>query len=164
MTDLKDIQNLAKLFIQAQEDVARLEGLLSDAKKHLSYLSRNLIPDTMEELNLKNITTEGGISMKVDAKITAKISEANMPKVVSWLREHKHEKIIKSIILISPKNDAHTQSLDQELAEDGIDHEVKSSIHAQTLKAFVRGQLEAGVDIPFDLFGIYTWNETEVLY
>jgi hypothetical protein len=33
--------------------------------------------------------------------------------------------------------------------------DLKRTVHASTLASFVKSQLEAGVDFPMDLFGVY---------
>ena len=49
-----------------------------------------------------------------------------------------------------------------ELEQKGFHPEQKTHIHAMTLKAFVREQVEGGKKLPFDLFGVYIANKTKI--
>jgi hypothetical protein len=48
------------------------------------------------------------------------------------------------------------------LREQGFDPEIKTHIHSQTLKAFVKERVEGGKPIDLDMFGAYVVNAADI--
>jgi len=49
-----------------------------------------------------------------------------------------------------------------ELRTKGLDPSQKTYVHAQTLKAWVKGRIEKGKEIDFDTFGVHVGNEAKI--
>jgi hypothetical protein len=48
------------------------------------------------------------------------------------------------------------------LSDHGIEYYTNESIHHQTLKAFVKRELQAGRVLPADLLGTYVFDEVKI--
>ena len=57
---------------------------------------------------------------------------------------------------------AHEGMIEQYSAMGWTNFKLKEAVHPQTLKAFVREQVETGKELPFDLFGVYIANKTKI--
>ena len=49
-----------------------------------------------------------------------------------------------------------------DLRNQGLEPAQKTHVHPQTLKAWVKGRIEAGKDIDFDTFGVYVGTEATI--
>ena len=53
-------------------------------------------------------------------------------------------------------------SVVEDLRDQGLDPAQKTHIHPQTLKAWVKGRIEAGKEIDFDTFGVFVGTEAKI--
>lgn len=103
--------------------------------------------------------------VKLKNAVYASISEANKEPAHKWLRDNNHEDLIKNVITVPldrGKDNVASEIL-RSLREDfGVQGERKESVHPSTLKSWCGEQLEAGVDLPADLFGLYIRRVAEI--
>ena len=92
------------------------------------------------------------------------ISEENKVEAHGWLRKNGFDDIIKNDIICSfgrGQEEVATNLLNK-LTEAGENPIQKSDIHWQTLRAFVKEQIQKGSDIPQDKFGVYVTNTVKI--
>ena len=53
-------------------------------------------------------------------------------------------------------------SVVEDLRNQGLEPAQKRHVHPQTLKAWVKGRIEAGKDIDFDTFGVHVGTEATI--
>ena len=109
----------------------RIEAAESDLKLLGHRLQQAVevdIPAILDEYGLAEATLATGERVTLPTKLFVSISEANQEAAFKWLREHDLGDIIKTI--------------------------TKTAVHPSTLRAQVRELLEAGVDVPQDVFTI----------
>ena len=54
------------------------------------------------------------------------------------------------------------QSVIQDAQEKGYNVKQKQAVHASTLKAFVKEQIQDGKQVPNDMFGVYVANRVTI--
>lgn len=163
---LPKITALAIAQKEAEAKVADLEEKLKAAKAEVVDISEFKLPELMDSIQMKKFTLQDGSEVEVAEKIRASIPSKFLDRAMKWLEDNEHENIIK---------EQFTVDFDQEdrevmddfasvLAKDfgEIRQKHKRSVHASTLASFVKGQLEEGVEIPFDLFGVFRQRFTKV--
>ncbi len=122
------------------------------------------IPKLMEQVGLASFKLENGAEVVVDEPIYASISKKNQGDAYQWLRDNDHEDLIKNEIKVAlgKGEDELAKLVMKYLVSKKIDFTQKESVHAGSLKAFVRTLLEEEAQpgytaekLPQDLFGVY---------
>lgn len=144
--------------ISAQElRVEELEEQLKEAKRELRSLTDEKLPQLLLELGVSEFKLEDGTKVTVKNIYGATIPAARREEAYQWLRDHGHGDLIKNVISASfgMGEDQLAQKFKDTAKENGLICEQKMSVHSQTLKGFVKGEIEKGRDVPQDLFGVF---------
>jgi len=156
------------------DQVERLEGVdseIEDAesrikllKKKRDHISGDIIPTMMSEMGLAELKLHDGSHLKVSTSYRATITEANKEMAFNWLRENGLGDIIKNEILVSFGRNEDNKAADYaELAKgQGFQPTQKMKVEPMTLKALVRERIEAGKEMPTEIFGVYSENKTTI--
>ena len=167
MKKTEGIQSLA-------DQVERLEGVASDIetaennlkelKKKRDHISGEVIPTMMSEMGLAELKLHDGSHLKVSTTYRAHISEANKEMAYNWLRNNGLGDIIKNEILVSFGRNEDNKAADYaELAKrNGFQPTQKMKVEPMTLKALVRERIEAGKEMPTEIFGVFSENKTTI--
>ena len=167
MSRTENIQSLA-------DQVQRLEGLLrrielsednlKDLKKEHQRISGEVIPTMMSEMGLSELKLQDGSHLKVSTSYRATITEANKEAAFNWLRNNGLGDIIKNEISVSfGRNEDNKAASYAELAKgQGFQPTQKMKVEPMTLKALVRERIEAGKDMPTEIFGVFSENKTTI--
>ena len=156
------------------DQVERLEGLLhrielsennlKDLKKAYQHISGEVIPTMMSEMGLAELKLHDGSHLKVSTSYRATITEANKETAFNWLRENGLGDIIKNEISVSFGRNEDNKAADYaELAKgQGFQPTQKMKVEPMTLKALVRERIEAGKEMPTEIFGVFSENKTTI--
>jgi hypothetical protein len=167
MSRTENIQSLA-------DQVQRLEGVLKriemsetnlkDLKKEYQHISGEIIPTMMSEMGLAELKLHDGSHLKVSTSYRATITEANKEAAFNWLRNNGLGDIIKNEILVSfGRNEDNKAASYAELAKSqGLQPTQKMKVEPMTLKALVRERIEAGKEMPTEIFGVFSENKTTI--
>ena len=167
MKKTDNIQTLA-------DQVERLEDIISDIesgeekikewKKKRDHISGEVIPTMMTEMGLSELKLQDGSHLKVSTSYKAHISEANKEAAYNWLRNNGLGDIIKNEISVSFGKDEDTKAASYvDLAKSqGLEPSRKMKVEPMTLKALVRERIEAGKEMPTEIFGVFTENKTTI--
>ena len=143
--------------IAMDPSVLELEEALKQKKEELAKIKEFDLPNALEAVGLTEcrLTNGGLVSVKED--VYAGITEENREGAYSWLAETGNDGIIKNEVKcpFGKGQDAEAKALAEMLTQQGFSYTNSRTIHPQTLKAFVRKQLEDGQPIPTDLFSIH---------
>lgn len=162
MSELKRIVDLATLMVRQQARVEQLKGELETAQRDLARIETEDLPELMSEVGLTSVTLEDGSVVEVKQDVTCGISEDRRDAAHSWLIEHGFGGLIKTEVVVAfgrGEKDAADEFSAEVVQLTGQHPVVKETVHAATLKSFVKEQLEAGVAIPFDTFAIHPFNK-----
>ena len=167
MKKTENIQSLA-------DQVEMLEGLhkrietsennIKDLKKEYQRISGEVIPTMMSEMGLAELKLQDGSHLKVSTSYRATITEANKEAAFNWLRDNGLGDIIKNEISVSfGRNEDNKAATYAELAKgQGFQPTQKMKVEPMTLKALVRERIEAGKEMPTELFNIFVGNKTTI--
>ena len=151
--------------LQAQQEQLQIqEDAVKQKKKDIEYLSGEVIPTMLSEMGLSFLKLQDGSSVEVKTNYSATITQANKEKAFNWLRENGLSDIIKNEISVSFGRNEDNKAADYaELAKgQGLEPRQKLKVEPMTLKALVRERIEAGKDMPTELFNIYVGNKTTI--
>ena len=147
---------------QQQQEVQ--EDTIKQKKKDIEHLSGEVIPTMLSEMGLSFLKLQDGSSVEVKTNYSATITQANKEKAFNWLRENGLGDIIKNEISVSFGRNEDNKAADYaELAKgQGLEPQQKLKVEPMTLKALVRERMEAGKEMPTELFNIYVGNKTTI--
>ena len=173
----EDQQNLVDKTASVQslaDQIELLEGLnkrieinetnLKDLKKEHDRLSGEVIPTMMAEMGLAHLKLMDGSTVDVKPHYSASITIANREAAFNWLRENGLGDIIKNEISVSFGRNEDNKAADYAaLAEErGFQPTQKLKVEPMTLKALVRERLEAGKEMPTEIFNVFVGNKTTI--
>jgi hypothetical protein len=155
MITLTEMSSMVSALLEADAEVERAEERLKMAKEVARIIREETIPSAMQELGLQNIVLDTGQSVKVVQDVYASIPESQKLQAHNWLDGNGFGGLIKVDVIVpfSKGEKKEAEELAWRIGNMGYNTTYKESIHAQTLKAFLREQLSAGKDVPLDLFG-----------
>jgi hypothetical protein len=147
-----------------QQQLEIQEDALKEKKKQIQHLSGEVIPTMMSEMGLAELKLHDGSHLKVSTSYRATITEANKEAAFNWLRENGLGDIIKNEILVSFGRNEDNKAADYaELAKgQGFQPTQKMKVEPMTLKALVRERIEAGKEMPTEIFGVFSENKTTI--
>ena len=161
----KNINSLAtqvKRLKALEDEVKNDEELLKKKKKNLEQISGELIPTLLSEMGLSSLKLSDGSSVDVKPHYTASISVSNREKAYSWLRQNGLGDIIKNEISVSFGRGEDNKAADYAILAKGQGYQPtqKLKVEPMTLKALVRERIEAGQQVPTDIFNVFVGNRT----
>lgn len=152
--------------LDLEQKVRDAEAALAEAKAAYRDISEVRLPSLMDDLDCTAFETGDGLRFEVEEKIHASITKDNNSAACDWLRNHGHDGLVKrtvSVLLgreMSWDDAKHVRSI--LLRETGEDASITEVVHPSTLRAFVKRELEAGSDLPLDLFSVYKQRTMKV--
>ena len=154
---LDTVAGLARKIKHQQEKVERIDRELKDEKQALLKLTDEDLPSTMADLGLSKFSLDDGSTVEVKPTYGASILVKDRPAAYEWLRENGFDDIIKNVIScqFGRGEDDQASAFHAFASQQGYPTNQNESIHASTLKAFVKERIETGEDFPHTLFGAY---------
>lgn len=155
---LARISGLARDLLTAELEVERAEEALSAAKARRQHLSEKQIPELVQEAGLMaKFTTREGLEVQIKDLIRTSVSEESMPVAVAELERRGAGRIVKHqfVIEFGKGDEAWASKFQRDLLQRKKPLAVKRKdhVHPQTLQAYLREELEAGAEIPYEKFG-----------
>jgi len=160
--DIKSLAHQVKSLRALEDEVKSDEDALKNKKKELDRISGEVIPTMLAEMGLSQLKLADGSSVDVKPFYSATISVQNKDKAYNWLRQNGLGDIIKNEISVSfGRNEDNKAAEYAELAKGrGYQPTQKLKVEPMTLKALVRERIEAGKDMPTEIFSIFVGNKT----
>ena len=162
-----DANKLSDQVVKLQELEAELlvkEQEYKEMKRKVELVSSEVIPTMMQEMNISTLKLADGSSVEVKPVYGASITVANKEAAYTWLRENGLGDLIKNEITVSfGRNEDNKAANYAELAKgQGFQPTQKMKVEPMTLKALVRERIEAGKEMPTEIFGVFSENKTTI--
>ena len=159
---------LADMADRMQAKERRIQELNEELEKETAELrdiSTIEIPAFFDQIEGK-LKLDDGREIVVATKIRAGIKKdaETASEAYRWLDEKGHGALIKNVCVIEfPKEKGEEAAeLFRELRKRGFNVKIDRMVHWQTLTSWVKTQLKKGVELPFELLGIYKGQETKI--
>jgi hypothetical protein len=158
------IAEVARAVRNKQDEIELLDSKLKQSKKDLLKLTDEDLPALLHEVGVSKMELEDGSKVELKPTYGAYIKVENRDSAYSWLQENGYDDIIKNVIScqFGRGEDQMANDLMSSLAGQGYPAAQKRDIHPQTLKAFVKDQVESGKQFPMDLFGAYVGQRANI--
>ena len=144
--------------------IEKTEESLKEQKKQKDHVSMEVIPTLMSEMGLAELKLIDGSMVTVKPNYSASITVANREAAFNWLRNNGLGDIIKNEISVSFGRNEDNKAADYaSLAQErGYQPTQKLKVEPMTLKALVRERIEAGKEMPTELFNVFVGNQTTI--
>jgi len=162
--NIKSLANQVKSLKELEDEIKADEESLKNKKKEIERISGEVIPTMLSEMGLSSLKLADGSAVDVKPYYTANISIANREAAYGWLRSNGLGDIIKNDITVSfGRNEDNKAAQYANLARgQGFEPTQKLKVEPMTLKALVRERIEAGKDMPMDIFNVFVGNRTKI--
>ena len=167
MSKTDNIQSLADQVERLEKmnrGIEKTEESLKEQKKQKDHVSMEVIPTLMSEMGLAELKLIDGSMVTVKPNYSASITVANREAAFNWLRNNGLGDIIKNEISVSFGRNEDNKAADYaSLAQErGFQPTQKLKVEPMTLKALVRERIEAGKEMPTELFNVFVGNQTTI--
>ena len=161
---LESIADLCTRQIKLEQEIQKLEDEVSWKKGKLREISYELIPEALAERNLSELKLSDGSAVTVKKVYGASITKGKEGEALQWLRENGFEDLIKNDVTVSFGRGEDNKAGDfRGLAEaQGFMPSQRMAVHPSTLRAFYRERVEAGQDLPPDIFNTFSGQQTKI--
>ena len=163
-TNINKLADKIKELQAHQQQLAVQEDAIKQKKKDIEHLSGEVIPTMLSEMGLSFLKLQDGSSVEVKTNYSATITQANKEAAFNWLRQNGLGDIIKNEISVSFGRNEDNKAADYAaLAQErGYQPTQKLKVEPMTLKALVRERIEAGKEMPTELFNVFVGNKTTI--
>ena len=168
ITQANDAKSLSDQVIKLrnlEDKIALTETILKKLQEEADVLSGDVIPTMMQEMNISTLKLADGSAVEVKPIYGASISAERKEEAFNWLRTNGLGDLIKNEVTVSfGRNEDNKAIAYANLAvENGYQPSQKLKVEPMTLKALVRERIEAGKDMPSDLFNVFAGNRTKII-
>ena len=162
---LGDIAVQCNAIMKLEEVIEDLETKVKENKALLLKLSTEMIPETLDELGLSEVTLSDGTKVSLSNFYSCSIKEDKKAAAMNWLRNNDLGDVIKTEVVV-PFGKGDVKQAEKTSSEILKKLKLKStvtySVHAQTLKKLAREQHEAGKSLPESSFNLYIGRITKL--
>lgn len=162
--NIKSLSNEVQKMESLSKEIEDMEENLKKKKKDLDVISGEVIPTMMSEMGLSQLKLMDGSQIDVKPFYNATITVANRESAFNWLRQNGLGDIIKNEMVVSFGRGEDNKAAEYaELAKSqGLQPAQKLKVEPMTLKALVRQRIEAGQEMPTEIFSIFVGNKTTI--
>ena len=146
-----------------------LENQLKEIGEKIQHVERHELIDMFDSAGISSVTVDadGNHPTFVAQRSTVyggKIPEERRIEALNWFEATGHGDLVKSVISIQFGMHEHSKRLQvmKLLSDNSVEYYTNESVHHQTLKAFVKGELIKGHVIPMDLLGAYCFDVVKI--
>lgn len=168
---LKELSKLAVQQLTIEQEIENKKNELEQLTKILKSISEGKIPELMQEIGMSEFSLLNGAKVKVKPFYSGTVNEENILAVSNWLNEKGHSALLKKEIILNFGKDSvdNWQEVISYLKTEAykntgieVSAQFKQGIHHATLNAFLKEQIEAGKELPLELFKAYIGNRTKI--
>lgn len=144
--------------------VAEAENHLAEMKRQYNAVAIGDVPNLMGELGLTEVHTQHGVKIYVTREVQCKFIPEVKEKGLDWLEDNNYGALIKHEVSVQfgKNSEAEVQRAISALNAAGFQPEVSKDVHAMTLKAWGKHQIEDGAPIPAEFFNVNTFSIAKV--
>lgn len=165
-TDLEGLSIQVDKLTELQKAIEHTEKQIKNLKNQYDKISSEVIPNILAEQGLQSLKLADGTVLEVNKKYSCTLPKdpAKKEAAYKWLRDNELGDIIKNEVAVTfgVGEDNKAEQLLNLAAKEGYEPQQKSKVEPMTLKALFRERIEAGLDMPSDLFHLFVKDETKL--
>jgi hypothetical protein len=139
---------------------------MKELKSQRDRISSETIPAILAEQGLQSLKLADGTVLEINKKYSCTLPKDPQRKAEAykWLRDQGLDDIIKNEVAVTfgrGEDNKASQLVDLAVG-NGYEPTQKEKVEPMTLKALYRERVEAGLDMPSDIFHLYMKDETKM--
>lgn len=160
---IKTLSDVVRQLQKLDDQIKDAEQFLKSIKSQRHKIVTEIAPDLMDEMSIEKVQVDG-VTVTKRTMVHASIPVANREEAFTWLRDRNLDDIIKNDVNVTFGRGQDNVAGDfmEEMRRNGLDPRLKTHIHAQTLKAFIKERITEGKEIDLDLFGAFVSPIVEI--
>ena len=162
--EMEELSKLIKI-MQLKQVAADIKAKeLAIINEDIRVLSEIKIPEKFLQMNIQEIKMENGSKVTISKVYNASISGREV-EAFGWLKENGMDDLIKHEVKLNfgKGEDEIAATLVAALREQDYIVDDKKTVHPQTLKAFVKEQIEIGnPNFKRETFGVFIIDRTKI--
>ena len=160
---IKTLSDVVRQLQKLDDQIKDAEQFLKSIKSQRHKIVTEIAPDLMDEMSIEKVQVDG-VTVTKRTMVHASIPVANREEAFTWLRDRNLDDIIKNDVNVTFGRGQDNVAGDfmEEMRRNGLDPRLKTHIHAQTLKAFIKERITEGKEIDLDLFGAFVSPMIEI--
>jgi len=167
LDSVNEAGSLAEQVVKLQkleEELLAKEVEYKEIKRKVELVSSEVIPTMMQEMNISTLKLADGTSVEVKPVYGASIPADKKEDAYKWLRENGLGDLIKNEVTVAFGRSEDNKAQQYAVLAQGQGYEPvqKLKVEPMTLKALVRERIENGLDMPSNLFNLFTSNRTKI--
>jgi hypothetical protein len=167
LDSVNEAGSLAEQVVKLQkleEELLAKEVEAKELKRKVDLVSSEVIPTMMQEMNISTLKLADGTSVEVKPVYGASIPADKREDAYTWLRENGLGDLIKNEVTVAFGRSEDNKAQQYAVLAQGQGYEPvqKLKVEPMTLKALVRERIENGLDMPSNLFNLFTSNRTKI--
>lgn len=161
---LGKISKLADEMHALDKKIAEAELKTKQLRETHRQISEEQLPELFEQVGMKELKTRSGLPLKLKNKVFTNISKGRKPIAIAWLDDNGQGGMVKRSVIIDfdKTQEDKVEALLRLIGKGWPNNRTELDVHASTVKAFVKRQLEEGKVIPLDIFGVHCVDVVEI--
>ena len=151
---------------ELEAQIAEWEKQGKDLAGAHKKVSEEDIPNLMTELGISEFKLADGSKISVKPFYSGSLAQSNPNREAAfkWLKENGFDDIIKNEVSVSfGRGEEEKAAIAMaQLESVGFEPSQDRNVHASTLKAFLKEQVEAGRALPLELFKAYIGRKAKI--
>ena len=165
-TDLNALSVHVEKIIDLDKQIEHQENIMKELKSQRDRISSETIHAILAEQGLQSLKLADGTVLEVNKKYSCTLPKDPQRKAEAykWLRDQGLDDIIKNEVAVTfgrGEDNKASQLVDLAVG-NGYEPTQKEKVEPMTLKALYRERVEAGLDMPSDIFHLYMKDETKM--
>ena len=163
-TDIQTLASFCHELAELERMIGNYEDQIKTYKEKADKISSEIIPNMLAEQGLSSLKLADGSSIDVKKSYNCTIKKDQMELAYNWLRENGLGDIIKNEVAVQfgKGEDNKAEQLLSLAEQEGYEPTQKQKVEPMTLKALFRERVEAGLDMPSQLFNIFIKDQTKI--
>lgn len=157
--DLRSLTMLGEKTVNMKAQIDELDAELGKLKQTYNDLRQKDLPEAMAKFGLAKFTLNDGTEIKVEEFVGGGIPKdpESKEKAIQWLIDNGADGLIKTGVSMTFGRAQYDEAVDvcALLRERGLNPEMGTGVHPQTLHAFVRERLRNGESVDQATLGVY---------
>lgn len=165
-TDLDTLSQQCYKLQGLEKELEDLEKQVKKKKEEYDNLSSEVIPDILAEQGITSIKLSDGSTIEVRKVFSCTIPKDPNKKEAcyEWLRQNDLGDIVKNNVSVDfgKGEDDRAKNFFGSAVNQGFEPNQSTKVESSTLRALYRERVEAGLDMPSDLFHLYVKDQTKI--
>lgn len=157
------LSELCKKYKYLEDQIEHTLKDLSVFEEALLAVSRTQIPALMNELGFSELRLSSGEKVEIKDQLKVSVANKNYFQAYKGMLEAERGNNDKIDVLFKTETVINevTNDVLNLLLENGVEYEIKKSIHPQTLKKYCQERLDKGLSIPEGI-SVFQYQEAKI--